>query len=264
MSTDRMFERLDWRLVLPFFALGTVSGLLAIGRLSLDVPVANGAFPARGLLFLSSTFIPSGGSVLTTQPAMVDSLKLPYLLAIGGIVLVNHVAMAVATAVGCWRLSTEQWVPPVAVVGRMLIYALAVGVISFGGLTIASAWPVVSIVYALGFLGASVVLFLTPAVLVFEQPTIRRAIRLATTLFTEGPTRIVVLAVAVAYVGYLSTGITTLLGAESMAAYATGAVVSTTVGGTVHVVALGWVYTTITSGRRSEGSTAFGSFAGND
>lgn len=264
MSNDDSLSSLDPGLVLPFLALGTVSAFLAIGRLSLEVPVARGAFPARGLLYLGSTFLPTGGAVFVTQPAMLVGLEVQYLLAIAGIVVSTHLATAIATAVGCWRLSTGRWVPPWSIVGRLSVYALAIGLIAIGGLALASAWPLLAVPFALAFLGSSVVLFLTPAVLVFERTSLRTAIGRATKLFVHGPGRIVVLSVVVAYIGYLSTGLTTLFGAETLAAYAVGAMVSTTVGGIAHVVALGWLYTTITDGESTLKSAVSISFAGTD
>lgn len=264
MSNGRSLPSLDPGLLVPFLALGTVSALLTIGRLSLDVPVANGAFPARGLIYHGSTFLPTGGAVVVTQPAMVAGLKVQYLLAIVGIVVTSHFAAGTATAVGCWRLSTGRWVPPSSIVGRLSVYAFAIGMMAIGGLVLSSAWPLLAIPFVLAFLGSSIVLFLTPAVLVFERSSLRTAIGRATKLFVDGPGRIVVLSIAVAYIGYLTTGLTTNFGTETLAAYAVGAIVSTTVGGTAHVVALGWLYTTLTDGESTVKPAISSSFAGND
>ena len=242
MNLDSSRAWLDWRLAVPFVGVGAAVGALVALRLSLAVPAADAAFPARGLVVFTARYLPTGGSVVSTQPGALRGLELPFLFATGAVMAGQLVAAALGTAVACWRVSADEWLPPLSVVGWLVAYALGVALLLFTGLVVVGSGTVPPVVVSIPLLAPGVVLFLTPAVIVIEGTSAWAGIARGASLFAAAPVRLTATALLVGYVGYLCTGVTALVGSGSVATYAVGAVAGTAVGGPIHAVALLWLY----------------------
>lgn len=227
-----------WTVVLPFACAGAVVAALVAVRLAVDVPAVRAAFPSQGWLRFTAPLLPSGGAVLTLTPGAVRGLKPVYLATLGGIAALQSVAVVAATAAVCWRVEAGAWVPPADALGWSACYGVGVALLTFGAVWLSAVGGVPPVVWALLVLVAGVVLFLAPAVIVLERTDPLRGVRTAATRFAADPIGITGTVLLVGYVGYALTGVTTLLGGGTVLAYAVGAFVSTTVGGTVHAVFL--------------------------
>lgn len=220
-------------LVLPFVLVGVVLGGLQVARFSLAVPVATQVFPAEGVVSLSSHFFPRGSATVGTAPAMVQGLKPPYLALLLGKTVLETLVVALGTAVFCWRATTGSWLPPVRSLGWLASYALAVAALSIGTLLAASVAPSITVVVALLALPLSVLLFLTPAVVVLDGVDPIQGVRRAAGLFTARPLRLGIGVLVLSYVGNVLTGVVTLVDGSSPLAFGLGTALSTAVAGTL-------------------------------
>ena len=245
MTRDVVPDDSAWRgLVLPFVAVGLVTGVLVAARLLVEVPVAQTAFPARGQFVFTTHFMPQGGAVITTRPSMLRGLKLPYLAVLGGFFALESLFVALATGIACWRTSRGEWLPPLSALGWLGSYALGVSALTFSGLWLAGTGVIPSIGVVIVLLVLASVLFVTPAVVIIEQVDPLTGATRAVRSFVAHPLRVAGAALLVGYLGYLFTGVTLLFDTTHVFGYGISAAISTAVGGTVHVVVLLWLYRT--------------------
>lgn len=228
--------------VLPFVCVGLVGGALTAVRLSLDVALAHSAFPSRGELVLTAHFFPQGGTVVTSQPGAVQGLKIPYLAVLAGLAMLESVVIALGTAVACWRLEHQEWRPPDRAVGWLVSYAVGTAVLSVALLLSVGVFAVPRIVLVALLLVLPVVLFLVPAVIVFEQADPLTACWRGLQLWGSQPVRTTLWALVLGYLGYLLTGVVLLFDTVHLGAYVTGTVCSTAIVGSAHALVLVHLY----------------------
>ncbi len=233
-------------LVCPFAVAGVFGGASTVARLASPYPVGLALFPDRGLVQLSLPLVPRLEPTIEIGPAILSGMKPRFLVAFVGWQALLSAATAVAFAWCLWLAAadTSRIVPPLDRVARLV--AVVDGV-SLGTVVLAGAWTGFGI--GLAFVAPLVIapvfvaLFVAPAAIVIDGDDLVVAARESLDYAVASPGTILVILVSLGYVGYALTGVSRLASSPLIGAVL-ATVVSVTVAGTVHSVAVAALHRT--------------------
>lgn len=234
-------------LFLPFAVVGALGAASTAARLASPYPVGLATFPDGGLVRLSLPFVPRLEPTVEMGPAILTGMKPRFLVAFVGWQVAISAATEVAFA-GCLWLAaadTDGITPPLDRVAWLVAYVVVIDSAQFGVLFLSGLWAGAGVGLALVALlvlaPILVWLFVAPAIIVLGG---RRPIAAAIESLeyaVASPGSILVMLVGLGYVGYALTGVSQLASSPIVGA-ALATVVSATVAGTVHAVAVATLY----------------------
>ncbi|QCS43383.1 hypothetical protein [Natrinema versiforme] len=229
-------------LLVPFAVAGALGAASTVARLASPYPVGLAPFPDRGLVQLSLPLVPRLEPTVEISSAILSGMKPRFLVAFIGWQALLSAATAVAFAWCLWLAAadTNGVVPPLDRVARLVAFVAVVDGVSLGTVVLAGAWTGFGIglafVALLLIAPVFVALFVAPAAIVIDGDDLVAAARESLEYAVASPGTILVILVGLGSVGYALTGVSRLASSPVGAVLAT--VVSVTVAGTVHAVAV--------------------------
>ncbi|WP_226041265.1 hypothetical protein [Natrinema sp. DC36] len=234
-------------LFVPFAVAGALGAASTAVRLASPYPVGLAPFPEGGLVRLSLPFIPQIEPTVEMGPAILTGMKPRFLVAFVGWQVAISAATAVAFA-GCLWLAaadTDGIMPPLDRVAWLVAYVVVIDSVLFGVLFLSGQWASTGVglaLVALLVLAPFLVwLFVAPALIVLDGKRPIAAAIESLDYAVASPGAILVMLVGLGYVGYALTGVSRLASSPTVGA-ALATVVSATVAGTAHAVAVAALY----------------------
>lgn len=230
----------------PFIVAGALGAASTGARLASPYPVDLVPFPEGGLGRFSLPFVPRLEPTVEMGPAILSGMKPRFLVAFVGWQVAISAATAVAFA-GCLWLAaaeTEGVAPPLDRVAWLVAYVVGIDSVLFGVLSLSGLWASAGVgpaLVALFVLSPFFVwLFVAPAIIVIDGKRPIAAAIESLDYAVASPGAVLVLLVGLGYVGYALTGVSGL--ASPTVGIGLATVVSATVAGTAHAVAVAALY----------------------
>lgn len=234
-------------LLVPFAVASALGAASTVARLASPYPVGLAPFPERGLVQLSLPLVPRLEPTIGFGPAILSGMKPRFLAAFIGWQALLSAATAVAFAWCLWLATadTDGLVPPLDRVARLVAFVAVIDGVSLGTVVLTGAWTGFGI--GLAFVALLVIapvfvaLFVAPAAIVIDGDDLVAAARESLEYAVASPVAILAILVGLGYVGYALTGVSRLASSPAVGA-ALATVLSVTVAGTVHAVAVAALY----------------------